>query len=60
PYVMLETLLQWATSNGAMALSFDDTLGSFEAGKKPGVNLIEGVDVEGKKLTSGSSILKLQ
>lgn len=30
-------LLQWATLNGAKALGMDDMLGSFDAGKKPGV-----------------------
>lgn len=36
-YIPLDTLLEWATLNGARALSFDDTLGSFEIGKKPGI-----------------------
>jgi cytosine/adenosine deaminase-related metal-dependent hydrolase len=40
-YVPLETLLRWATLNGAQALGFDDRLGSFEPGKKPGVNLLD-------------------
>ncbi len=39
-YVDFETLLRWATLNGAEALGFDDELGSFEVGKKPGVNLL--------------------
>lgn len=34
-------ILQWATYNGAKALQMDDTLGSFEKGKQPGVVLIE-------------------
>jgi len=37
----LEKILQWATINGAKALRWDDELGSFEKGKKPGVTLIE-------------------
>ena len=37
----LEQVLQWATINGAKALKWDDELGSFEKGKKPGVTLIE-------------------
>ncbi len=36
----LPTVLQWATINGANALGFNDVLGSFEKGKKPGVVLI--------------------
>jgi cytosine/adenosine deaminase-related metal-dependent hydrolase len=41
PKISLEILLQWATINGAKALQWDDKLGSFEKGKKPGVVLIE-------------------
>ncbi|MFI5132922.1 MAG: amidohydrolase family protein [Chitinophagales bacterium] len=37
----LEEVLQWATINGAKALQWDDALGSFEKGKRPGVILIE-------------------
>jgi len=39
-YVPFETLLQWATLNGAEALGFEEELGSFAPGKKPGVNLL--------------------
>ena len=35
-----ETLLKWATINGARALQMQDQLGSFEKGKKPGVVLL--------------------
>lgn len=37
PHIPFETILQWATLNGAKALQWDDELGSFEKGKKPGV-----------------------
>jgi aminodeoxyfutalosine deaminase len=37
PDIQVETLLQWATRNGARALELDPVLGSFDAGKKPGV-----------------------
>ncbi len=36
-------LLKWATSNGAKALSFDEKLGDFTKGKKPGIVLIENL-----------------
>lgn len=39
--ISLETILQWATIDGAKALQWDNELGSFENGKKPGVILIE-------------------
>lgn len=40
-YVPFETLLRWATLNGAEALGFEDELGSIEPGKRPGLNLID-------------------
>ena len=43
-------ILQWATINGARALHWDDELGSFEKGKKPGVALINPDEWESKKL----------
>lgn len=42
PKVPLTALLQWATLNGARALQMQDALGSFTAGKKPGLLLLEG------------------
>ncbi len=47
----VETILQWATSSGAKALQWDDELGSFEKGKKPGLCLIENDFSSSKKLT---------
>jgi aminodeoxyfutalosine deaminase len=41
PQLGLEKCLQWATINGAKALQWDDQLGSFEKGKKPGVVLLD-------------------
>ncbi len=39
-YVPFETLLRWATLNGAEALGFEADLGSIEVGKRPGLNLL--------------------
>jgi len=42
PYAdAVKTVLGWATINGAKSLQWDDQLGSFDKGKKPGVVLIE-------------------
>ncbi|AEW01974.1 hypothetical protein A4D02_08180 [Niastella koreensis] len=40
PHLEKSELLQWATLNGAKALELDDVIGSFEAGKTPGVLVI--------------------
>jgi aminodeoxyfutalosine deaminase len=42
--IKLQTLLQWATINGAKALQMDNTIGSFERGKQPGIVLIEEIE----------------
>jgi aminodeoxyfutalosine deaminase len=43
-------ILQWATINGSRALHWDDELGSFEKGKKPGVTLINPHNWDSRKL----------
>lgn len=39
-YVPFQTVLKWATLNGAKALGFDEDLGSIEPGKTPGLLLL--------------------
>lgn len=39
-YVPFDTMLRWATLNGAEALGFEKELGSIEVGKRPGLNLL--------------------
>ena len=41
PSIPLETLLQWATLQGAKALRWDDRFGSFQKGKNPGLVLLD-------------------
>lgn len=43
PDIPLQTILQWATINGAKALGRETVLGSFEKGKKPGVIEIDSL-----------------
>jgi aminodeoxyfutalosine deaminase len=50
PSITLETLLTWATSNGAAALGMHDSLGSFEKGKRPGVVCIDAERWTAEKL----------
>ena len=56
-YVPFETILKWATLNGAEALGFDADLGSIEVGKTPGLNLLNlGEDL---KLNVNTTVKKL-
>lgn len=57
PDIKTETLLQWATINGAKALQMENEYGSFAIGKKPGVLLIE--EVEDGRIASGSKVRNL-
>lgn len=41
PEISLQTILGWATMNGATALGIENKFGSFEKGKQPGVVLIK-------------------
>lgn len=44
PAIQLDTLLQWATSNGAATLQMNNRVGTIEKGKQPGLVLIEQPD----------------
>jgi cytosine/adenosine deaminase-related metal-dependent hydrolase len=56
PEISLDILIRWATLNGAKALNMDKKKGSFEKGKKPGVNLITGIDFDLMRLTEESKV----
>jgi len=44
--ISMEDALKWATLNGAKFLGIDEQFGSFDIGKKPGINLINEQSVE--------------
>ena len=58
PTIPLAEMLGWATINGARALQMNKHLGSFEKGKKPGVVLINSIDIQGN-LTAQSTSKKI-
>lgn len=53
----LPTLVKWATLNGAKFLGIDDEKGTIEPDKKPGLNLITGLD--GMRITAETKIERL-
>ena len=55
----LEDLVAWATINGARALASADTFGSIEPGKKPGLLVLENVDLQNMKLLPESFVTRL-
>jgi aminodeoxyfutalosine deaminase len=59
PTINLEELIIWATLNGAKALGVEHSFGSFEVNKKPGINLISGIDFKNMKLTEQSKVKRL-
>lgn len=46
PHIPFGDMLQWATLNGATWLGKENTLGTLEVGKKPGIVLLESFDFE--------------
>jgi len=59
PEVKLADLIQWATLNGAEFLQIENTYGSFSKGKKPGVVLIENMDLKGLSLSKESTCRRI-
>lgn len=59
PQTELETLIRWGTLNGAEYLGISDWAGSFTKGKKPGINLVEQLDVGSLTLTKESRVRRI-
>jgi cytosine/adenosine deaminase-related metal-dependent hydrolase len=59
PSISLETLIGWATINGAKALGEDIQFGSIEPGKKPGLVLLRNIDLVNQKLLPGTTVSRL-
>lgn len=56
PQIPLQTLLLWATKNGAEFLGYTQ-LGTIEKGKRPGLNLLK--HVEGGRITEKTEVVKI-
>ena len=56
PQIPLAEILKWATLNGAEALNLSSDIGSFEIGKKPGINLISKIDFDKMQLKPESRV----
>lgn len=59
PSFSLEELIRWATIYGARALGKEQNYGSIEPGKKPGLLLLENIDLPNMKLLPESSVKRL-
>jgi aminodeoxyfutalosine deaminase len=59
PELSSETLLNWATVNGAYALGLSESHGSLNPGTKPGLTFIAGVNAESGNFTPASASRRL-
>jgi len=59
PSLSIEELVRWGTLNGAKALRMDDEFGKIEPGKKPGLLLLQNVDLINMKLLPDSFVTRL-
>jgi cytosine/adenosine deaminase-related metal-dependent hydrolase len=59
PYLSLAELVRWGTYNGARALGEEEIFGKLETGKKPGLLLLQNVDLVNMKLLPDSFVTRL-
>jgi aminodeoxyfutalosine deaminase len=59
PDTSIQDLIKWATINGARALCEEAQFGSIETGKKPGLLLLQNVDLINMKLLPDSFVTRL-
>jgi len=59
PWVPLQDLIVWATLNGALALSQEKEYGSIQPGKKPGLLLLQDIDLHKLQLLPESRVTRL-
>jgi cytosine/adenosine deaminase-related metal-dependent hydrolase len=59
PSLGLEELVRWSTINGARALGEDQHYGKIEPGMKPGLLLLQDVDLQNFKLLPESTVTRL-
>jgi cytosine/adenosine deaminase-related metal-dependent hydrolase len=59
PDISLSNLISFATANGARALGKEKLYGTIEPGKKPGLLVLENVDLQNMKLLPESFVTRL-
>lgn len=59
PSLLIEDMVRWSTVNGAVALGEEEFFGKIEAGKKPGLLLLQNVDLINMKLLPESFVTRL-
>ncbi len=59
PTTTLEELFYWAALNGAKALCEEETFGTIQPGKKPGLLLLQDIDLHEMKLLPETRITRL-
>ncbi len=59
PSLKLEEMIRWATINGAKALGEEQSYGKIEPGKKPGLLLLENLDLQKLRLLPETTVKRL-